>query len=174
MIAGVILLMITHHRQSFYESTNELVDAQRARLGVLVGRKITGIWIASEPDGSWFNDEPAVICFGADQLEIAVYQIGLMAITWNTIDLSKSANWLGCWNDGKTTYPWIPASQEHFAACVNKTLHAIHAITGSHGLFGIQLTHDDGILVLYNALDELGVGGIEIYRDDNILVPVAG
>ena len=105
---------------------------------------------------AWFNGEPAVICFGDIQLEITVYQIGLLAITWNTIDLSGPANWLGCWDLDDDHYRWRRATNHPFAAAIGQGIQNIHVADGQSGVDAIRFECDAGVLVLYNARDELG------------------
>lgn len=149
--------MIAHHQQTFYESSTELLAAQRTRLRSLIGQRISNIWIATESDGAWFSDEPAVICCGETQLEIAVYQIGLMAMTWNTINLAGPANWLGCWNLDGDSYRWRPATEPAFANAIGKTIEQIQIADGPSGVDAVEFSHNSGVLMLYNAGDELGV-----------------
>ena len=130
--------------------------SERDRLVPLIGQRITGAWIATDSKGDWFNDEPVVIGLGDIQLEIAVYQVGLLAITWNSIDLSRCANWLGCWDDLEVR--WQSATSRMFALAIGQRILRIHVADGPSGVDALQFEHDNGVLTLYNACDELGAG----------------
>lgn len=169
--------MITHHQQSFYESAQELLTFESERLARLIGCSIESIWLAREPDGTWFNDEPAILKFDHFQLEIAVYQVGLLAVTWNTVDLHSPANWLGCWDWPEDDVQWRPVDDEPWRHVIGQRLGAIQIVDydsdlGS-GAHAIQFHFDSNILVLYNALDEMGVSNDPIQGPGYHSYPVA-
>lgn len=145
------------HQQSFYESADELLRAEHSRLARLIGRRVSAVWTAHTSAGEWFVDEPVVICCDDLHLEIAVYQIGLLAITWNTVDFASPANWLGCWDPAEYGLEWRTADHPVLATLVGNPITAIDIVSSPCGLDGVRLHHPLGVAVLYNALDELGV-----------------
>ena len=87
--------MITHHQQRFYESATEALASESQSLSELIGATLEAAWLATDTDGDWFNDEPVLLQFSnGRQLEIGVYQVGLLALTWDTVDTELPANWL--------------------------------------------------------------------------------
>ena len=163
--------MIQYHSQNFFQTAAELLDQESESLARLIGRDIRECWIAIDSDGSWFNDEPAVLLFDDLQLEIAVYQIGLLSITWNSIDLGQSPNWLGCWEqiDGLR---WQRATQPEFQHATGKSIHSLLIASDDTGVAGIQVAHDGGFLSIFNALDELGVADGELEASQYVLHPL--
>ena len=170
--------MITHHQQSFYESARELLSYESERLSQLVGRSPKSAWLARESDGTWFNDEPAILVFDDMQIEIAVYQVGLLAITWNTVDVHSPANWLGCWDWPDDDVQWKIVDDGPIQCVIGQRLKAIHIVDyNSHG-FGcgahaVQFHFDSNVLAIYNALDELGVSNEPFQGSDYVMHPIA-
>lgn len=161
--------MISHHRQAFYESSAEAVELESDRLSALIGCTFDRAWLAIDSDGEWFNDEPALLQFAdGRQLEIGVYKVGLLALTWNSVDVELPANWLGCWNqklswEVATCAPWMRFSGQQ----VRQIQLIDHDSELGSGVFGLQLKFSSGgHLVVFNALDELGVNTTAIVGPD--------
>ena len=153
--------MITHHNQSFYESSTEVLASEGPRLGGLIGRELERVWLAVDSDGQWFNDDAVLFEFtGQIQLEIAVYQVGLLALTWNTVDKKMPANWLGCWD---YDLKWQVAADDDWVAVFGRVVREIQIVDYDSnlgfGAYAVQFHFDSNShLVVFNALDELGVG----------------
>lgn len=168
--------MIKHHRQSFYESADEVLRHESVRLRMLFGQKLERVWLATGADSSWFNDEPAILDFGEGrQLEVAVYQTGLLAITWNTLDVAQPANWLGCW--GGHDLKWQETTSDDWLWAMGRTVSGVQIVDYNcslgNGVFGIQFGFASGRhLLVYNALDELGVRDAGIQSLNYAVFPV--
>ena len=152
--------MITHHQQRFYESATEALASESQSLSELIGATLEAAWLATDTDGDWFNDEPVLLQFSnGRQLEIGVYQVGLLALTWDTVDTELPANWLGCWSQ---TLKWELATTEPWGSVLDQQVQRIQVVDYESdfglGAFGVQFLFDSGQhLLVYNALDQLGV-----------------
>lgn len=137
-----------------------MLASESHRLSELIGATLNTAFLATDSEGDWFNDEPVILQFtNRRQLEIGVYQVGLLALTWNTVDTNSPANWLGCWSGD---LKWERATTKPWAGVLRHQIQRIHLVDydsdfGS-GAFGVQFQFDSGQhLLVYNALDELGV-----------------
>lgn len=168
--------VIRHHQQRFYESAAEALASESQSLSELIGVRLEAAWLATDSDGAWFNDEPALLQFGnGRQLEIGVYQVGLLALTWDTVDTNSPANWLGCWSQD---LKWELAAMQPWASVCRQQVQRIQLVDYDsdfgRGAFGVQFEFDSGQhLLVYNALDELGVDTTPVAGDEYHLHQVA-
>lgn len=161
--------MIKFHSQVFYESASELIARESKHLLQLIGLRLECAWMAQEPDGSWFKDEPIILRFDNDnQIEVGVCKVGLMAITWGTVSTQLSANWLGCW-DSSYHLRWQQIKTGPVQQVLGERLQAVEiadykSLLGD-GVHAIKLDFESAALVIYNALDELGISSQ--FREDS-------
>ena len=80
----------------YLDSTKAILEAHLASLRGLLGKTLSGSWVAWElNEDEWFNDAPVVLDFEGQHLELNFFGMDKLSITFNTLDLSERFNWGG-------------------------------------------------------------------------------
>lgn len=129
-----------------------------AHLTSLLGRTLEHAWVLWDVQAdSWFADAPVVFDFGDEQLEIQHHKLDELSITWGAIDARAPVTWPESelvWRDDA-----IPDLER---------LHGQRVTAGelfewlgpdlANGMVAVGITFEHGQVLVYNALDENGLG----------------
>lgn len=120
------MLGIENYNPKFFSSTTDIITELSQKLRNLVGKKLLDVWIVIDTnDNTCFKDCPVVLNIEGTQLELCNYKTDELAITFNTIDLSKKINWYDI-DDFKLEWRKEPLSE--LSAVINRKIRKIELI----------------------------------------------
>ncbi|MEO3798356.1 hypothetical protein ABGB14_49880 [Nonomuraea sp. B10E15] len=149
---------IPGYRPEWLTSRSAITAIHGARLGHLVGRRLTRalvVWDVDEDE--WFADCPVLLDFEGEQVEIKHRKFDELSITWNTIDPARSPDrpdfhlaWRDDVPDQLTALVGQPCSAAELLMWRNRDL-----VEGTIVTLGFSFPN--GQVTIYNALDENGI-----------------
>jgi hypothetical protein len=128
------------------------------RLGGLVGRPLTGVWLAWDlGEDTWYSDYPALFDFDGEQVEVQHQKFDDLSLTWNTIDPDLPVD-RSDFCDLKWRAEPFP-QLEGFLGLPLKSVELLEWTDGdmAHGSVDVSFVFADGRATVYNALDENGL-----------------
>lgn len=116
---------IESYNPEFYTSVADIFSAYRSTLLDLIGRKIKSVWVAWDClNDCWFSDHPIVMNIEGQQLELCNSGLDRLAVSMNTIDLSRRI----CWSDNNSIQEWRKDALPEFIAVKGNRIRGIELI----------------------------------------------
>ncbi|MGW6504623.1 hypothetical protein [Nonomuraea angiospora] len=149
---------IPGYRPEWLSGRSAITAAHGARLGRLVGRRLTRallVWDLDEDE--WFADCPVLLDFEGEQVEVNHRKFDELSITWNTIDPTRSLEW------SDFHLAWRDDVPNELIALVGQPCSAVELLTWRNRDFvertivSLGFGFPNGQVTIYNALDENGM-----------------
>lgn len=145
---------ITDYKPTFYTNANLFLSEQRPHLSKIIEQEITAIWTVHDANtNEHWADCPIVVQLNAIQFEFNALYDNEIAITWNSIDLSKKISWF---NSPDLILEWrmneVQQSKNYIGQKINDIL--LMELKNCGFLNGIYISLENGYLTLFNNLDE--------------------
>ncbi len=125
---------------------------------------------------SWFADEPVVLEFSQDRLELTFAKFDELSVGWNSIDLHAKPNWWGCYDE--LDLEWRQNGNDILSKTIGLDLQEIYLIEMNSVstiaedrrhpenvekvneewlLHALEFKFSNSVIAIYNALDENGI-----------------
>jgi hypothetical protein len=116
---------LENYNPNVFTSVTGVLTAHRSTLLDLIGRKIKSVWVAWDClNDAWYSDLPIVVNIEGQQLELCNSKLDQLAVSVNTIDLSRRI----CWSDSNSIQEWRKDALPEFIAVKGDRIRNIELI----------------------------------------------
>jgi hypothetical protein len=170
-------------RNRSIDNVDDLVREHGARLRELVGARVESAWLAWDASrDEWFADEAVIVRTEITTLEIVCWRLSDIMLSWGEIDTTLPPRWVGdwgpefdlVWRRDATATLQRAVGQDIVGVCVIEHLHRTVVLRDrrtpanveSWLLHGIEIELGEGVLSIFNALDENGISAERVTGAD--------
>lgn len=158
---------------TLYDDVESIVDDFYDQLCSIVNKTLEHVWVVWNPSSNQrFFDGPVVLCFDNQHLEIAGRDHRL-AISWNTINMSRHLEPLFIWDQSDMSEPvetielyWRDYPDMFDEGMIGSTLRKVCVVSDRPYSLYIDFSLDNGLVfAVFNYRDSTGVSKIT-WKDD--------